>query len=67
MLDFLYAFMNFAMTEYQTRDWTLINEVWLNPEKSQVEDKKDSKQLRHSLFDQSNDLVVRVPRGIPKP
>ena len=22
----------------QTRDWTLINEVWLNPEKSQVDD-----------------------------
>ncbi|MDR3667846.1 MAG: hypothetical protein P4L35_13470 [Ignavibacteriaceae bacterium] len=27
----------------QTRDWSLINEVWLNPEKSQVEDKTESK------------------------
>jgi len=27
----------------QTRDWTLINEVWLNPEKSQVEDITKSK------------------------
>ncbi|HZK55460.1 MAG TPA: IS3 family transposase [Desulfosporosinus sp.] len=26
----------------QTRDWTLINEVWLNPEKSQVEDIAES-------------------------
>ncbi len=26
----------------QTRDWSLINEVWLNPEKSQVEDKTES-------------------------
>lgn len=27
----------------QTRDWTLPNEVWLNPEKSQVEDEEESK------------------------
>ena len=27
----------------ETRNWTLINEVWLNPEKSQVEDITESK------------------------